>query len=65
MTSAHEPMRVRAGFGKIVHGGAAAVDQDMVGVGPVEIHFRHVPLPIRESSHAFRDSSWEAGGESG
>src|SRR5207244_2428810 len=33
---------VRAELGKIIQGGAAMVDQEMVGIGAVEIDFGHV-----------------------
>src|SRR5437899_3689819 len=42
---AHQAVGMREGFGEIAHGGAAAVDQVVVGVGAVEIDFSHVPHP--------------------
>ena len=45
MTSAHKALGARADLGEIVDGGAAAVDQEMVGVGAMEIDFSHVPVP--------------------
>src|SRR5262245_53988686 len=58
----HQAQRMRAGFVEIAYRGAAAIDQDMFGVGAVEIDFGHVPHSLRVAPCLRNTSALESGG---
>src|SRR3569833_3790819 len=46
---AHHACGMIACLGKIDHRSAAPVDQDLVGIGAMEINLWHLPSPVRKS----------------